>query len=300
MTNQAQVSEVTEKGIKDSTERFLVPTSAVLGIVAAAISLLDRLPLLAALGFGIAVAVVIACIFLLFINRNLRRLVLNSTGLPNGVIFYATKNELDKAGPLFLRANSRVVILAIDSGLFVQNYYAKIREMCLAGKVFQFLLMDEESILLTRVQTSWGFMGDAQKVLRSALGVLAQIRASLPDSHKANLQIKFYDLIPLHSITIIDPDGPDSVMQVTLHRYNSHDWSYLVVSKRTQPLLFDSYFQSFRFVERSITRDYAFPMPLAPTASKSSELPATPSPSLSIPGKEDGSLTNKPPGVPPS
>ncbi|MGA2198466.1 MAG: hypothetical protein ABSG45_00865 [Nitrososphaerales archaeon] len=169
--------------------------------------------------------------------------------LLRGIDLYRTPAERDTKPPLFLSAESHVYILAIDGGMLVMKFYAEILDMCRKGKVFEFLLLDNKSKFLDGVEDCWSFMGDSHTVLATSLETLSNIRKEIPSSSRTNLQVKFYDLLPIHSMTIIDPESDDAEMQVTLHRYDTHNWSFLRISKREQPDLFKSYWDSYRFVE---------------------------------------------------
>jgi hypothetical protein len=75
----------------------------------------------------------------------------------------------------------------------------------------------------------------------------------------AKLEIKFVDLLPIHSMIIIDPESDDAFIQVTNYQHYIHSWVSLAFSKKDQPNLFQSYWKSYEYAESKITRDYHCP-----------------------------------------
>jgi len=184
--------------------------------------------------------------------------LLSANPKSQGIEIYRNNDELPPLSTLFSKAKTRVNILAIDAGVVTKKSYPDFIELLKKGIIVRFVLLDEDAKpLLDEVTKAWPFAGKAFDVLQESLRMLCQIKKEvLKEVPKAKLEIKFVNLLPIHSMIIIDPESEHAFIQVTNYHYNIHSWVSLAFSRIDQPELFQSYLKSYQYVESNITRDY--------------------------------------------
>src|SRR5205807_3445699 len=121
---------------------------------------------------------------------------------------------------LFSKAKTRINLIAIDAGIATKANHRAFYDALARGVIMTILVLDEESkSLLHEVEKAWPIGGNAYETLQESLKRLCLLKEQLP---KAKLEIRFVDLLPVHSMIVIDPESESATMQVTLHQYNSH------------------------------------------------------------------------------
>ncbi len=175
--------------------------------------------------------------------------------LIRGVAISRSPEELPSFSKLFSGVRTRVIVLAMDAGISTKKNYPVFRGLLDKGIVMQFFLIDPNSTLLDAIGKAWP-IADARQSLKDSLDKLCEIKKGLSDRNRPNLKITFFDLLPIHSMVIVDPEGLNPKMQITGYQYNSHEWLSLIFSKNDQPTLYERYWQSYLFVESHKTRDH--------------------------------------------
>lgn len=161
------------------------------------------------------------------------------------------RKDLKKIPQLFSEAKSEVYVLSVTNEVFRQ-YVGDIVNLLKDNKRITFLfLKTKDQELIQKLEDGFNSANTAGQV-DGVISMLkkAQSNPELTDEQKKNLEIRTYDLIPLHSIIAIDPKTDDGRMQVEFYAYRHDPTSRpnLVISKRKDPNLFKLYWTSLRFV----------------------------------------------------
>jgi hypothetical protein len=111
------------------------------------------------------------------------------------------------------------------------------------------LICDPNSKLMEPIENLVDSRNTSQRI-EGTLGMLQQMRESikLSEKDKHNLEIRTYDVIPTHSMIILDP-ATDSigVMQIEPYAYETaqEERGIFMILKRKQKKLFEVYSRAF-------------------------------------------------------
>jgi hypothetical protein len=175
-----------------------------------------------------------------------------------GIEFYPSRKELQARvllEDLIDSAHSSVDLLGFTLESWSVGVRDTIRKSLKDGKHFRFIIlspafkaMKEADDLNQRI--------NLQGRISESLRMLQTIKSELPDVEKGRLDIRTHDLLPIHSIVVIDAESERGVIYVEYYLYgaDSRSWVTLSVSKKEQSALFDRYWQSYKYVwDRSKT-----------------------------------------------
>jgi len=156
------------------------------------------------------------------------------------------------------KVQTEVFVLAIDGGSFSERKHQTIKELIKERDIsFTFLLLDKDSELIEKLDDTL-LDPNPKTGIERQLENFIEIWSEIQDK-KTKLELRTYDLPPVHSMFIIDPRTDHGKMTVEFYEYKSEPDSRvnLIITKKENPKLFEKYYKSYNYVLKN-SKPYNF------------------------------------------
>jgi hypothetical protein len=199
-----------------------------------------------ALGFRVIIFVIGIVAFALFTFYLLMRRwgMLKSVQKETSVDVFSHSN-LPTLEDIFAKVDRTIHLL----GITLESLGSKIplvENLLRNNKHVRILICDPKSKIMPAIESLVVSSNTSQRI-DGTLGMLEQMRNTLSDTQKNNLEIKKYNEIPSHSMIIVDPDTSSAFMQVepyapmTAQQYRR----IFKISQREQGNIFELYWNAY-------------------------------------------------------
>jgi hypothetical protein len=173
-----------------------------------------------------------------------------------GMEFYPSRKELQARvllEDLVEGAHSSVDLLGFTLESWSVGVRDTIRKSLKDGKHFRFIILSP-AFKCMKEADDLNQKINLQTRISESLGMLQTIKSESSDIERGRLDIRIHDLLPIHSIVVIDAESDRGVIYVEYYVYgtDSRSWVTFSISKKEQSALFERYWQSYKYVwERS-------------------------------------------------
>jgi hypothetical protein len=163
--------------------------------------------------------------------------------------FYASRKDLPELETRLLQAKREIGILGITLEYLSRQYADIIKQLLCKGVHMKFLTLNPNSELVGRVEKAMATTRVKEAIIAS-LETLCLIKQELGSIEKSRVEIRTFDLLPIHSIIVVDPNSDDANILVESYLYNTdpRSRSIIIVSKRDNEAVYMKYWNSYRFV----------------------------------------------------
>jgi len=187
------------------------------------------------------------------IPKNGEPIILTSKLLA-GIDFFPSREDLPPLNTLLGSAKHSVDVLALSAEAIIFPYRPILTQLLREGKHLRFILSNPSSDELTSKLSDFASPVTNKKQREVALEALGVMKTQLSGVERGRLDIRTYDLLPIHNIVIIDSQSENAVLNVEFFVYGDkpRSWLSLRIHKNQQPALFKKYLDSYEFAhERS-------------------------------------------------
>ena len=153
---------------------------------------------------------------------------------------------------------TEVFVLAIDGGSFSERKHQTVKKLITERDIsFTFLLLDKDSKLIEKLDDTL-LDPNPKTGIERQLENFIEIWSEIQDK-KTKLELRTYDLPPVHSMFIIDPKTDHGKMTVEFYEYKSEPDSRvnIIITKKENPKLFEKYYKSYNYVLKN-SKPYNF------------------------------------------
>jgi hypothetical protein len=179
-----------------------------------------------------------------------------TSSLLAGLEFFPSREALNAAKPSFndllKSAKKSIDVLAISAESIIITYGDTVRQLIDDGVHVRFIVLNPESPQVEAYAKAVHRGEETKTRIATALSTITKMKDDLTDLNRGYLDIRTHDLVPLHTVVVID----EAVMNVEFYVYgvSSHSWISVRIYEKQQPELFSRFWKEFRFVhDRSKT-----------------------------------------------
>ncbi len=177
--------------------------------------------------------------------------------LSNGIKFYPSRKDLPGLQDDLESAKHRVDLLGWTlENVTVQNRHT-IARLLKNGIHVRFILLSPDSKLIETAERSMTSL-TLKKSIERSLEELKELKDSLSNIERGRLDIRTHDLLPWHTLVLVDAESDNAMVNVEYYVYGTDSSSCpsFRFFKKEQPAWFSKYWESYQYVwERS--KEYA-------------------------------------------